>query len=186
MIRPDGPISNNLTRFDVGTVNIDTGATLEFDPQYEPQVGDNWSIFISNSVVGGTAAVFTNVVTPTGVTISQTVALTRGVPVGPEKMTVTVTGVPAPTTWVDFGFGDGGDGSESNPYNTLALGLANVAVGGTINIKGDTGVAFTAETPTITQDVTLQAPSGTVTIGIAARAAGESSETGFVSRGIKR
>ncbi|MDK1020513.1 MAG: hypothetical protein QGD90_02615 [Candidatus Hydrogenedentes bacterium] len=187
VIRPDGPTPNtNLTRINVGTVNIDTGATLEFDPQYSPQIGDNWFIFISQNPVGGTepSANFTNVVTPAGFTISQDVALTRGFV--PEKMTVTVTAVPVPATWVDFAFGDGGDGSESNPWNTLAEGLADVAVGGAINIKGNTGVPFTTEKPTISQDVILQAPSGPVTIGITSGAAGESSESGFVSRGNKR
>ena len=187
VIRPDGPTPNtNLTRIYVGTVNIDTGATLEFDPQYTPAVGDNWFIFISQNVVGGSAAIFTNVVTPAGITISQIVAPTRGVPVGPEKMTVTVTAVPTPTTWVDFAHEGAEDGSVANPYKTLAGGLANVSAGGIIKIKGDTGVSFTAETPTISQEVTLQAPSGPVTIGITARAAGQSSGSGFVSRGRKR
>ena len=185
VIRPDGPTPNdNLTRIDVGTVNIDTGATLELDPLYTPQVGDNWFIFISQSVVGGTSAIFTNVVTPAGVTISQIVAPTRGG--GPEKMTVTVTAVPTPVTWVDFGWEMFEDGSELNPWNTLAKGLMNVTVGGIVKIKGDKGVPFTAETPTINQEVTLQAPSGPVTIGITARAAGQSSGSGFVSRGRKR
>ena len=187
VIRPDGPMPNtNLTRINVGTVNIDTGATLELDPLYTPEVGDNWFIFISQNVVGGSAAIFTNVVTPAGVTISQIVAPTRGVPVGPEKMTVTVTAVPTPTTWVDFAHEGAEDGSVANPYKTLAGGLANVSAGGIIKIKGDTGVSFTAETPTISQEVTLQAPSGPVTIGITARAAGQSSGSGFVSRGIQR
>ena len=71
MIRPDGPTPNtNLTRINVGTVNIDTGATLEFDPQYTPEVGDNWFNFIAQNLVGGSAAIFTNVVTPAGFTIS--------------------------------------------------------------------------------------------------------------------
>ena len=185
MIRPDGPTPNtNLTRINVGTVNIDTGATLEFDPQYTPEVGDNWFIFISQNVVGGTSAIFTNVVTPAGITISQIVAPTRGGEL--EKMTVTVTAVPTPATWVDFDNLFTEDGSEANPWNTLAEGLANVSAGGTININGGSATPFTSETPTINQAVTLRAVGGTVTIGITARAAGQSSGSGFVSRGRKR
>ena len=68
----------------------------------------------------------------------------------------------AGVVWVDFSVAGPGAGTYDNPYNTLALGVANVAVKGTVAIKGPSS---TPVTPVISKPLTLNASGGLVTIG---------------------
>ncbi len=58
-----------------------------------------------------------------------------------------------------------GLGTASQPFKTLAEGIAAVPVGGTVRIKGDVGDPSTPETPRITKAMRIEALGGTVTIG---------------------
>lgn len=66
------------------------------------------------------------------------------------------------TVWVDFTVPGPGNGAYTNPYNTLALGTANVAVNGTVAMKGPNS---TSVNPTFVKPLTLNAYNGSVTIG---------------------
>ncbi len=79
--------------------------------------------------------------------------------------------------YVDFDFAGVEDGSQSNPYNSLAEGLVFVTGAGTVTIASGSSPA----TPTINQAVTIEASGGLVTIG---QGGGSRSiaRTGFVSR----
>jgi hypothetical protein len=68
----------------------------------------------------------------------------------------------AGVVWVDFSVAGPGAGTYDNPYNTLALGIANVAVNGAVAIKGPSS---TPVTPTISKPLILNASGGAVTIG---------------------
>jgi subtilase family serine protease len=68
----------------------------------------------------------------------------------------------AGVVWVDFSVVGPGAGSYDNPYNTLALGIANVAANGTVAIKGPSS---TPVTPIISKALTLNVSGGAVTIG---------------------
>jgi Cellulase (glycosyl hydrolase family 5) len=68
----------------------------------------------------------------------------------------------AGTVWVDFAAAGPGSGTVASPYNTLALGLTNVAVTGTVAIKGPSS---TPVTTTISKPLTITASGGPVTIG---------------------
>ena len=68
----------------------------------------------------------------------------------------------AGVVWVDFSVAGPGAGTYDNPYNTLALGVANVALNGTVAIKG----ANSSPIPTtISKPLTLNVSGGQVTIG---------------------
>jgi len=181
IIEPEGNASLGLATIQVtsGSVVLDASSTLTLDiSSYAPSVGDMWEVITSPDTISGS---FGTLSAPDGYTITQTTVAARGVT--PEKIVIEVTAVPTPATWVDFANVGEEDGSEANPWNTLAKGLADAAGGGIIKIKGDTGIAFTAETPTINQEVTIQADNGTVTIGSVAR---DANRSGFVSRGRAR
>lgn len=64
-------------------------------------------------------------------------------------------------TWVDFAYSGPEDGSFANPYNTVAEGVSYVPVGGVLMIKAGTS----AETPTISKAMRIEAFGGAVTIG---------------------
>lgn len=68
----------------------------------------------------------------------------------------------AGTVWVDFTFAGTQTGTYANPYNTLALGVANVHVNGTVAIKGPSSTPVSAA---ITKPLVLNASGGAVTIG---------------------
>jgi subtilase family serine protease len=68
----------------------------------------------------------------------------------------------AGVVWVDFSVAGPGAGTYDNPYNTLALGIANVAVNGAVAIKGPSS---TPVTPTISKPLILNASGGWVIIG---------------------
>ena len=81
--------------------------------------------------------------------------------------TPTVTPTPTPTVdpsliWVDFDYSGTEIGTATEPFNTLAEGVAAVTPGGTIRIK--TGV--TGEVIDITKELRLEAPEGEVRIGV--------------------
>ena len=89
--------------------------------------------------------------------------------------------------WVDFGFGGSEDGSETNPFNLLAEGLAETAPFGTVKIKGNTGSPVSGETMRIDRAVTIKAVNGTVYIGApGGRSAEDGLPSGFVSRNSAR
>lgn len=64
--------------------------------------------------------------------------------------------------WVDFAYAGPEAGTSSQPYNTLAEGVAALASGGILHIKPGT----TIEHPTINQAMTIQAEGGLVRIGV--------------------
>ena len=68
----------------------------------------------------------------------------------------------AGTVWVDFSVAGPGAGTYDNPYNTLALGIANVPVNGTMEIKGPSSTPVTI---TISKPLILNVSGGPVTIG---------------------
>lgn len=178
IIEPVGNALLGLATIQVtlGSVVLNATSTLTLDiSSYVPSVGDTWDVITAPDTITGS---FGTLSAPTGFTITQTAVAARGVAT-PQKIVIEVTAAPAQIKWVDFAFGSGGNGSETIPYNTLALGLANVSAGGTLNIKGDKGTPTTSETPTINQDVTIKAINGTVTLGSVARSA---SKSGFESR----
>jgi hypothetical protein len=80
--------------------------------------------------------------------------------------------------FVDFAYSGPEDGSQSNPYNTLAEGLAFVADAGTVTIASGSSPA----TPTINQAVTIEASGGPATIGQGGGASRSVARTGFISR----
>jgi subtilase family serine protease len=64
--------------------------------------------------------------------------------------------------YVQFGNSSAGNGTWASPYNTMALGVANVPTNGEIVIKGP---GSSSETLTITKPMTIQAVGGPGTIG---------------------
>jgi hypothetical protein len=66
------------------------------------------------------------------------------------------------TVWVDFSAPGPGSGTQSNPYNTLALGSANVPAGGTVVVKGPNS---TTTTTTISKPMIITASGGAVSVG---------------------
>jgi hypothetical protein len=64
-------------------------------------------------------------------------------------------------TWVDFAYAGAEDGSFLQPFNTVPEGLAVVPAEGTINLRA----GGTPWTGTISQNVTLRAYDGMVTVG---------------------
>jgi hypothetical protein len=71
-----------------------------------------------------------------------------------------VAGVTDPI-WVDFTYAGIEDGSEANPFNTLAEGRDFVTPAGTVYLKAGT----TAEAIRVTKAMRLEAPSGTARAG---------------------
>lgn len=75
------------------------------------------------------------------------------------------TGDPGATdVYVDFAYSGIQTGTPSQPYSSLAEGIAAVTSGGTIHLTS--GVS--AETPTVSKSLVFAAASGTVQIGVAA------------------
>ena len=68
----------------------------------------------------------------------------------------------AGAVWVDFSVAGPGAGTYDNPYNTLGLGITNVAVNGTVAIKGPRS---TPVTPVTSKPLILNASGGRVIIG---------------------
>jgi len=64
--------------------------------------------------------------------------------------------------WVDFSVAGPGSGTFADPYNTLALGIANVAVNAAVVIKGPNSTPVTTN---ISKPLILNASGGPVTIG---------------------
>jgi len=63
--------------------------------------------------------------------------------------------------WVDFAYPGTECGSFANPYSSLADGVSAVPDGGFVRIKP----GQSSERPTISKPLTIEAPSGTATIG---------------------
>ena len=63
---------------------------------------------------------------------------------------------------VQFGLASAGNGTWATPYNTMALGVANVPTNGEIIIKGP---GSSTETPTISKPMTITAVGGAGTVG---------------------
>ena len=82
--------------------------------------------------------------------------------------------------WVDFAFEGTKNGSQVNPYDTLAQALGAATAGSRINLKGDTTITSSDEILTINQAVTLQAFKGTVRIGDPGLR--RSNRSGFIAR----
>lgn len=101
-----------------------------------------------------------------------------GSPTGPQWSTETpFTGAPLQTAYVNFNYTGTENGSQSNPFNTLAEGLAAVVSDGTVRIApGDTN-----ETPTINQNVTLEATGVSAQIGVSGARSLGAARTGFVA-----
>lgn len=70
-------------------------------------------------------------------------------------------GVPPGVVWVDFDYLGPEDGSETQPFNLLAEGVAAVLAGGSINLKA----ASSEETITVSKAMTITAVGGTVRVG---------------------
>lgn len=64
--------------------------------------------------------------------------------------------------YVQFGLASAGNGTWATPYNTMALGVANVPTNGEIIIKGP---GSSTETPTISKPMTITAVGGAGTVG---------------------
>jgi subtilase family serine protease len=64
--------------------------------------------------------------------------------------------------YVQFGLSNPGNGTWYTPYNTMALGVANVPTNGAILIKAP---GTSAETMTISKPMTIEAVGGSATIG---------------------
>ncbi len=84
------------------------------------------------------------------------------------------------TVYVDFAAGSPtGTGEQIDPIDSLSAALTIVGVAGAIRINAGS----TTETMTIDQDVTIEAVSGMVRIGVGARSSDNGRRWGFVSRG---
>jgi len=91
---------------------------------------------------------------------------------GEQQSAPVVTYLSAPK-WVDFAYAGTETGSQSQPYNTLAEGVAAVATNGAINFKGNTAVNRTGATARITKAMTLNAIGGAVVLGRATKGEGD-------------
>ena len=67
----------------------------------------------------------------------------------------------AEDTWVDFNFTGTPQGTFSNPYSTMAAGIAAASYGGILHVKTGTS----SETPTITKPLTIVGYNGPANIG---------------------
>ena len=163
----------------------DGGTTLLGTSRSTPNVGD-----LQTRILGGQADLW-DVGTPItvddlnggtfGISIRGTSTDTFGTVFYLDAVGVEVFHRAPSSVWVDFAHTDTEDGSEANPYNTLAEALANVAAEGTVFVKGDTATSDSNETMTINQAATIEAVSGTVRIGDQG-ARSSSRSAGFVSR----
>ena len=171
-------------------VTVDSLTTSDSTPQLTGTV-DDASASISVTVSGQTNAATNNGATWTladgtlstllpgtydvQVTATDTVG-NEGFDATTDELTVEFTGE---IIFVNFVTGSpGGTGEESDPVDTVGTALAIVQVGGVIRI--DPGSS--TETPTISQEVTLErnGVSGTVTIGVPP--ARSETRSGFISR----
>ncbi len=75
---------------------------------------------------------------------------------------------PTDIMWIDFAAIGPEAGIETHPFNTLTEVITLIDSGGTINIKGDTADAESAETPTIDKAMTIQSVNGIARIGVTA------------------
>ena len=68
--------------------------------------------------------------------------------------------------WVDFScLGETETGTETYPFKLLSSGIAALADGGTIKLKGDGEWSWSSEAPRITKPMTLEAVGGSARIG---------------------
>jgi M6 family metalloprotease-like protein len=75
---------------------------------------------------------------------------------------ITVDVLSAEDSWVDFSYtGSPQTGTFSNPYNTIAAGIAAASYGGTLHLKTGTS----SETPTITKPLKIVGYNGPATVG---------------------
>lgn len=145
----DGQMDSNYP-----LVRFTSGSTVYYARTY------NWS---GTTVMNyGTATV--NVALPVGV-----------VPGSTWTMQVVVNGNPSAgwsftsADWVNFtyySFFGFYFGTYSLPYNTLALGVANVPSGGTISIESESSGTVSSETMTITKPMSIISVGGPSTIGV--------------------
>jgi M6 family metalloprotease-like protein len=83
-------------------------------------------------------------------------------PFSPGDGSITVECLTAGDTWVDFNFtGSPQTGTFSNPFNTIAAGIAAASYGGTLHLKTGTS----SETPTIIKPMKIVNYNGPATIG---------------------
>lgn len=178
-IQPEVTISAGtvMTIVVIGTASLSGGSTLILDTStYTPTVGEKWEPILAS---GGIAGTFGMLAAPAGYTITQSVVDKGG---GTQALEIEVTSAPLPEVWVDFGFSGVEDGTQSNPYDTLAEALERVTAGGTIKFKGDVATTASSETAAVNQDVTLRAVNGAVSIGAPALRSTSGSQSGFLSR----
>lgn len=75
------------------------------------------------------------------------------------------------TVWVDFDYDGTELGTETQPFNTLGEGVAEVNAGGTVNVKGGNPVPWSSEHPlTVTKAITIQTVGGAAWVGAASGA----------------
>ncbi len=84
-----------------------------------------------------------------------------GSPIGQSTLNALIS-VQGALVYVQFGLSSPGNGTWSSPYNTMALGVANVPANGAIVIKGP---GISSETMTISKPMTIQAVGGGAAIG---------------------
>ena len=83
-------------------------------------------------------------------------------PFSPGDGSITVEVLSAEDTWVDFNYtGSPQTGTFSNPFNTIAAGIAAASYGGTLHLKTGTS----SEMPTITKPLKIVGYNGPATIG---------------------
>ena len=112
-IEPTANGSAGLSSIDLSTGTVTLDATRTFTHNLDssmPSVGDKWDVIVTNESITGT---FGTLDAPVGYTLIQTNQSFR--PGGPravgQKVVIEVTVIPSiPEVWVDFSFGDSGDG----------------------------------------------------------------------------
>jgi hypothetical protein len=92
---------------------------------------------------------------------AQTVTTVHVQPFNLGDNSITVQWLSAEDTWVDFNFTGTPNGTFSNPYTTMAAGIAACSYGGNLHVKTGTS----SETPTITKPMHIVGYNGPANIG---------------------
>jgi hypothetical protein len=130
-------------------VRFNDGSTVIYGRTY------NWS---STGVQTGAKIVSTECIVPASVYDAQGAYSIQVVANGNASDAVAFYG----PVWVDFNYTGTTRGTYAQPYNKVAAGISAVATGGTIALKGN---AYSLETPTITNRMTIVSIGGATTIG---------------------
>jgi len=119
----------------------------------------------------GAAALVLHAAMDNGITLSspdlRAMLIATGDPILDDKSGITKprvnvgNAVDSFGTWVDFAYIGTETGSSSQPFNTLAEGIAAVPSGGALLVRAGTS----SETPTISKPLTINAEGGAVTVG---------------------